>query len=42
MLHKGVLRAAGAVAALLEATGAADVKAAFVALTTETGTGAAA
>jgi len=42
VLHKGVLRAAGAVAELLEATGAADVKAAFVALTTETGTGAAA
>jgi ABC-2 type transport system ATP-binding protein len=42
VLHKGVLRASGAVADLLQATGAADVKAAFVALTNQPGTGDAA
>jgi ABC-2 type transport system ATP-binding protein len=42
VLHKVVLRASGAVADLLQATGAADVKAAFVALTNQPGTGDAA
>ena len=35
VLHKGVLRAAGALSDLLAQTGAADVKAAFLALTAE-------
>jgi ABC-2 type transport system ATP-binding protein len=42
VLHKGVLRAAAPVAQLLRETGAGDVKAAFLALTNEPATGAAA
>ncbi len=42
VLHKGVLLASGAGADLLKTTGAADIKAAFVALTAEPEAGAAA
>jgi ABC-2 type transport system ATP-binding protein len=42
VLHKGVLRAAGALADILVQTGAADVKSAFLALTAEPATGTAA
>jgi ABC-2 type transport system ATP-binding protein len=42
VLHKGVLRAAGALSDLLAQTGAADVKAAFLALTAEPAPGIAA
>jgi hypothetical protein len=42
VLHKGVLRAAGALSDLLAQTGAADVKSAFLALTAESAPGIAA